>query len=326
MAKPRVKVPKSAKAGEVITIKTLISHKMESGAQGQGRQHHPAQDHQQVHLRVQRRTGVRMRYRSGNSANPYFEFNAKVNESGTFKFTGSMTTDRSTPPRRRSKSAKNGTTVRRAGGARPGSRAKAREETMKKQLTITAAAFAAVTLASASSLVADPVDEKLTIDGKEMVTKTKAPEGHPFDEVLSGWLFRTSETRALEMDTFSNPAMLGVEAGEAMWNKVEGSAGKSCASCHGDAAESMKGVGASYPKWDEKTKRPINIELQINRCREENMGAEPLKFDKGGQKELTAYIKHQSLGMPVKIDLSPGRNAEVVGSRARSSTTPARVS
>jgi sulfur-oxidizing protein SoxA len=177
---------------------------------------------------------------------------------------------------------------------------------MKKQLTITAAAFAAVTLASASSLVADPVDEKLTIDGKEMVTKTKAPEGHPFDEVLSGWLFRTTETRALEMDTFSNPAMLGVEAGEAMWNKVEGSAGKSCASCHGDAAESMKGVGASYPKWDEKTKRPINIELQINRCREENMGAEPLKFDKGGQKELTAYIKHQSLGTPVKIDLSQG--------------------
>ena len=30
-AKPRVKVPKSAAAGEVITIKTLISHKMESG-------------------------------------------------------------------------------------------------------------------------------------------------------------------------------------------------------------------------------------------------------------------------------------------------------
>ena len=29
--KPRVKVPKSASAGEAITIKTLISHKMESG-------------------------------------------------------------------------------------------------------------------------------------------------------------------------------------------------------------------------------------------------------------------------------------------------------
>jgi sulfur-oxidizing protein SoxZ len=29
--KPRVKVPKKADAGEAITIKTLISHKMESG-------------------------------------------------------------------------------------------------------------------------------------------------------------------------------------------------------------------------------------------------------------------------------------------------------
>ena len=29
--KPRVKVPKSASAGEVITLKTLISHPMESG-------------------------------------------------------------------------------------------------------------------------------------------------------------------------------------------------------------------------------------------------------------------------------------------------------
>jgi sulfur-oxidizing protein SoxA len=29
------------------------------------------------------------------------------------------------------------------------------------------------------------------------------------------------------------------------------------------------------------------------------MGAEALPFNKGGQQELTAYIKHQSLGMPV---------------------------
>ena len=31
-SKPRVKVPKSASAGEVVTIKALISHKMESGS------------------------------------------------------------------------------------------------------------------------------------------------------------------------------------------------------------------------------------------------------------------------------------------------------
>ena len=143
--------------------------------------------------------------------------------------------------------------------------------------------------------MADPIDEKLVIDGQEMISRTKAPEGHPFDEVYSGWLFRTDETRALQTDTFSNPAMLGVERGQEIWNTVEGKEGKSCASCHGDAAESMKGVGANYPKWDKDAKRPINLELQINKCRENNMGAEPYEFDKGGQKELTAYIKHQSL-------------------------------
>ena len=34
--KPRVKVPKSAAAGDVITIKTLISHLMESGVRKDG--------------------------------------------------------------------------------------------------------------------------------------------------------------------------------------------------------------------------------------------------------------------------------------------------
>lgn len=153
----------------------------------------------------------------------------------------------------------------------------------------------------------DPVDDQLVIDGDiQMITRAKAPEGFPSGEVLSGWLFRTSETRALEADSFQNPGMLRVDEGEALWNKVEGTEGKSCASCHGDAAESMKGVGAHFPKWDPETGRPIDIELQINKCRKERMGAEPYAFDKGGQKPLTAYIKHQSLGMPVKLDLSQG--------------------
>ncbi|MAY62394.1 MAG: sulfur oxidation c-type cytochrome SoxA [Rhizobiales bacterium] len=139
-----------------------------------------------------------------------------------------------------------------------------------------------------------------------MITRAKAPEGHPFEEVLSGWLYREAETRSLEEDSFENPGMLSVEEGEEIWNTVEGTAGKSCASCHDDAADTMAGIAAHYPKWDADAKRPINIELQINKCREENMGAEPYAFDKGGQKELTAYIKHQSLGEPVSVDLSQG--------------------
>ena len=50
-AKPRVKVPKSASAGEVITIKTLISHNMESGQRKDKEGNaNPAQYYQQVRV------------------------------------------------------------------------------------------------------------------------------------------------------------------------------------------------------------------------------------------------------------------------------------
>jgi len=178
---------------------------------------------------------------------------------------------------------------------------------LKKHYLVVAASIALAGAVSATAFAGGPVDEELVIDGEiQMTTRTAAPEGHPLDEVISGWHYRTKETRALEADTFENPAMLGVEDGEQIWNTVEGTEGKSCASCHGDASESMAGVGAHYPKWDADAGRPINIELQINKCREEQMGAEPYAFDKGGQKPLTAYIKHQSLGEPVSIDLTEG--------------------
>lgn len=178
---------------------------------------------------------------------------------------------------------------------------------LSKKIILAAAAALAAASGLAVVAVAEPVDEQLVIDGEiQMVTRAKAPEGHPFDEVLSGWLYRTPETRELETDTFTNPGMLYVERGEEIWNTVDGAAGKSCASCHGDAAETMAGVGASYPKWDAEAKRPINIELQINKCRENNMQAEPYKFDHADQKALTTFIKHQSLGQPMQIDLSQG--------------------
>lgn len=173
---------------------------------------------------------------------------------------------------------------------------------MNRKALLTAAFVSVSTLA-----VASPVDDVLVIDEEiEMTTRVESVEGHPIPEVISGWHYRTPETRALEADSFANPGMLGVETGESIWHTVEGTEGKSCATCHNDATVSMKGVGANYPKWDEKTQRPKNIEAQINACRVENMGAEPYPFDKGGQKPLTAYIKHQSLGMPVEVDLDEG--------------------
>ena len=178
---------------------------------------------------------------------------------------------------------------------------------MRIMMGKTAGVMAGSTLLLSIVASAAPVDEVPVIDEEiEMTTRAKSVEGHPLPEVVSGWHYRTEETRAMEADSFDNPGMLGIEQGEEIWNTVDGSAGKSCASCHDDAAVSMKGVGATYPKWDADSGRPINVEGRINKCRVENMGAEPYPFDKGGQKPLTAYVKHQSLGMPVSLDLTEG--------------------
>lgn len=98
-AKPRVKVPKTASAGEVIVIKTLISHEMESG-QRKDKEGKP------IPRKIINKFSCEFNGQPvfscdldpAISANPYFEFSAKVPESGTFKFTwvdddGSVYTD-----------------------------------------------------------------------------------------------------------------------------------------------------------------------------------------------------------------------------------------
>jgi sulfur-oxidizing protein SoxA len=177
---------------------------------------------------------------------------------------------------------------------------------VNRRFAAIAASALAVSALAFSAALSEPVDDALEIDGEPMITRAPAQEGVPFDEVLSGWLFREAETRALEEDTFENPGILYVERGEEIWNTEEGAAGKSCASCHDDASQTMAGIAAHYPKWDADAKRPINIELQIDKCRVENMGLEPYKFDSDDQKALTTFIKYQSLGEPVELDLAEG--------------------
>lgn len=128
----------------------------------------------------------------------------------------------------------------------------------------------------------------------------KPPKNHPLSEIISGYAFRTKETRELQDDDFLNPAMLWLEQGEAEWNTVEGDAGKSCASCHGKASK-MKGVATGYPKFDKKLGKPVNLEQRINMCRTENMKAKELKFDEDKMIGLNILVRYQSRGMPVKV-------------------------
>jgi sulfur-oxidizing protein SoxZ len=86
--KPRVRVPKTAKAGEVITIKTLINHKMESGQRkDKDGKTIPREIINKFTCEFNGKPVFSCDMEPAISANPYFESNAKVAESGTFKFT-----------------------------------------------------------------------------------------------------------------------------------------------------------------------------------------------------------------------------------------------
>ncbi|MBL1407033.1 MAG: thiosulfate oxidation carrier complex protein SoxZ [Hyphomicrobiales bacterium] len=86
-SKPRVKVPKKASVGEIIRMKTLISHKMESGQRkGKDGKLIPRKIINKFMASFNDTEFFSAKVGPSISANPYIEFSAKVNESGTFKF------------------------------------------------------------------------------------------------------------------------------------------------------------------------------------------------------------------------------------------------
>ena len=88
-SKPRVKVPKKAAAGDVITIKTLISHKMESGRRKNKKTGEmiPRKIINAFKAEFNGKTVFEAVLEPSVSANPYIQFTAKVMESGDFNFT-----------------------------------------------------------------------------------------------------------------------------------------------------------------------------------------------------------------------------------------------
>lgn len=172
---------------------------------------------------------------------------------------------------------------------------------MKLQaLTVTAALL----IAAAPLVAGGADDDKLVINDEiEMVTKTAAPDhlSDSLDEIISGWHFRADETQALEMDDFENPGMIFVEQALEVWDTAEGSEGKSCADCHGAAEESMAGVRTTYPKWNDDAEEIRTLQMQVNDCRENRMGAEPWKYDAGIAVSMEAMISSFSRGMPMNV-------------------------
>ncbi|MFK7866007.1 MAG: thiosulfate oxidation carrier complex protein SoxZ [Alphaproteobacteria bacterium] len=85
--KPRVKVPKKADAGEIIEIKTLISHSMESG-QRKDKQGNiiPRQIINKFTCLMNGSEAFRMDLDPAISANPYISFHLKIDETSDLEF------------------------------------------------------------------------------------------------------------------------------------------------------------------------------------------------------------------------------------------------
>lgn len=157
---------------------------------------------------------------------------------------------------------------------------------------------ASALVAFASSATADE-DASLVIDGETLLTKAAAPaHAENLDEVFSGWVFRTDETQALQMDDFDNPAFVFVDQGIDLYNAVDGSEGKSCAGCH-ENVEDFAGLRASMPRVEGG--KVVTMENLINECRTDRMGAEPWKWSGGQMTSVTALIGLQSRGMPINV-------------------------
>ncbi|MDA0997787.1 MAG: sulfur oxidation c-type cytochrome SoxA [Proteobacteria bacterium] len=119
----------------------------------------------------------------------------------------------------------------------------------------------------------------------------------------SGYTYMTPETQSMQDDMLQNPAGLWLDRGQELWSKKEGDAGKACASCHNDAAKTMKGVATRYPVYVEKLGKLENIEQRINRCRTENMKAKAWKWESDELLGMTIYVNNQSYGMPVNVSI-----------------------
>ncbi len=87
MSKPRVRVPKKAAAGDVVEIKTLVNHVMESGQRKDDQGNTiPRMIINKFTCTFNGQPVFSCDLEPSISANPYFQFSAKVEESGVFEF------------------------------------------------------------------------------------------------------------------------------------------------------------------------------------------------------------------------------------------------
>ncbi|MBP0466628.1 thiosulfate oxidation carrier complex protein SoxZ [Roseomonas sp. PWR1] len=86
LSTPRIRIPRSARAGEVIEIRTLIEHPMQTGLHQQDGRMPPRDMLSRLMVRMNGETVLSADFRNGTSANPYHVFFVRIDRTSQFEF------------------------------------------------------------------------------------------------------------------------------------------------------------------------------------------------------------------------------------------------
>ncbi len=86
MSRPRVRIPSGAKPGEVIEIRTLVDHPMETGIRTDGTSPPPRNMLARFTARMNGEPVMEVDFRNGTSPNPYLVFFVTVERTSDFDF------------------------------------------------------------------------------------------------------------------------------------------------------------------------------------------------------------------------------------------------
>ena len=132
---------------------------------------------------------------------------------------------------------------------------------------------------------------------------------------LSGYAQMSRDIQAMQDDPSVNPATFWLLDGQTLWDQPAGEKKTACASCHGEAAQSMKGVAARYPVVREGN--VINLEGAINACRTQRQGAPALGYESKPLLALTTFVASQSRGLPIAVEETADNRSRLAAGRAR---------
>lgn len=133
-------------------------------------------------------------------------------------------------------------------------------------------------------------------------------------ERQSSTVLLSPSNRAMQEDLSQNPASFWLMEGESLWQQSAGAQQPACRDCHGLAQDSMKGVATRYPK--RMGKRLMNLEDQINQCRQTKQQLPPWKAESSALLSLTVWVSHQSKGWPIAIQDHPSVRDDLRAGRA----------